>query len=187
MPLHHDSMREIIITCERLDRAHLTRTQHKENPVPTNYLDRVGNQNIPFVTFIRLSRSLIHSHFPCFPFSPSLPYLFDYISLPRSPFYYYSPILLLSPVYLVFFFFFFFFFCNAEYSAQQLVCKKLLTFLVRKRYPPQSCFGRLFYSRPPREVLVHCRCELGSSDLRFGNNITVFFYVDRLRTDLGVC
>ena len=30
----------------------------------------------------------------------------------------------------------------------------------------QLCYGRPFLSRPHREVLVHCRCELGSA-LRF--------------------
>ena len=33
--------------------------------------------------------------------------------------------------------------------------------------PLQFCFGRPFCSRPPREVLVPCRCELVGSGLRF--------------------
>ena len=33
----------------------------------------------------------------------------------------------------------------------------------------QFCYGRSFYSRPPREVLVHCRLEVAGSGGRFDN------------------
>ena len=59
----------------------------------------------------------------------------------------------------------------------------------KRDMPLQPCFKRLFYSRPPRKVMVRCRCELVGWGLRFDNRYFLLCgkVEDSFCLEKGVC